>query len=254
MKIKLKTLTLVTSAILAVGLVTGCTNSSDNDSSNTKQTSNASDSGGSDNGGDEKNTETSPMGTEKNESGVIQSINAYYNTLINESDTALENATKVEDTVREATNDETYEAFVNSSNPFESFDELSDEDAKKLADEIQKLNPSANLIDFSGMKDSDRAVLNLLMIASSTVMSTISDQTIEITVPEDKIKIKDDKVNVAYTDIDLKVNEENQEMTDIFGSSTINLTYDGTSWKLDGQKTYEAIYASSQTNTTDEEG
>jgi len=226
---------LSSSVIIALSLaITGCTQE--------KTDPPAASSSASDNGGEEdKNTSSS-----KNNEGVSETVNSYYSHLISDSSTAMKNSEEVEKIIREVSGDASYEAFANTTDPFSEFDDLNEEQAKELADRIQELNPSADFFDYSQMNDKDRAVLNLLIIASSVFLSPLSEQTVKMTVPDESITIDGNSATVSYSKLTMLINEEEQVVNDVLGTSSLHLTYVNGVWKIDGQKTYESIYANAQ--------
>lgn len=203
----------------------------------------------SDNGGNEGTGSNS-----KDEKGVSQTVNNYYSSLISESSVSLKNAEEVEKVIREITGDSSYEAFANTTDPFSSFDDLNEEQATELADRIQELNPSSSYFDYSTMNDKDRAVLNLLMIASSAFLNPLSDQTVKMTIPDESITIDGDSATVSYSKMTMTINDEEQIVNDVLGTSSLHLVYVSGEWKIDGQKTYEAIYANAQASKNPSDG
>lgn len=171
---------------------------------------------------------------------VSETVNNYYNSLIEQSSASMDVSDDVEVAIREITGDETYEAFSSSSNPFESFNEISDEQAKELADRLEELNPVSDLFNYSEMNDRDRAILNLLNMASSIMFLSSQEETIQISIPAEAIAIDGNTATVAYSDMVFKVGESEQPMTDVLGGTDLSLTKIEGEWKLDGQKTYES--------------
>ena len=234
-------LTTASIALISTMAFSACTN--DNEKQETTPSSTASDGGG---------TEAPIEG--KDVASVSQFINTYYNTLITRSSEAYDNSDDVEKVIRDVSGDSTYEAFATTSDPFTSFDELDAEQAKQLADEVQALNPSAELFDYSQMEDKDRLVLNLLNIASSVMLSPISDTTVQITVPEEQVKLKNNSASISYTSMKLVVDGEEQQMSDMLGSQTLDMIYVNDAWKIDGLKTYQNIYANAQASVASDGG
>lgn len=235
-------LTTASIALISTMAFSACTN--DDKKQETAPSSTSSDGGG----------ETSAPVEGRDAASVSQFINTYYNTLIARSSEAYDNSDDVEKVIRDMSGDSTYEAFATTSDPFTSFDELDAEQARKLADEVQALNPSAELFDYSQMEDKDRLVLNLLNIASSVMLSPISDTTVQITVPEEQIKIKNNVASISYTSMKLNVDGEEQQMSDMLGSQTLDMIYVNDAWKIDGLKTYQNIYANAQASVASDGG
>lgn len=234
-------LTTASIALISTMSFSACTN--DDEKQDPAPSSTASDGGGAE----------APV-EGKDAASVSQFINTYYNTLIARSSEAYDNSDDVEKAIRDTTGDATYEAFASTSDPFTSFDELDDDKAKELADKIQALNPSAELFDYSQMADRDRLVLNLLNIASSVMLSPISDTTVQITVPEEQIEMKSSTASISYTSMKLIVDGEEQQMSDMLGSQTLDMIYVNDVWKIDGLKTYQNIYANAQASVASDGG
>lgn len=215
----MKKITKITGAlVLSAGLIfTGCSN---NETPESKQS----------------NTEAA----QQEESAAIkESINNYYNSMVEKSPEAMEASSDVESVIREVAGDETYEAFSSTNNPFEGFDNISDDQAKELADRLQEINPIADQFDYSKLGDRDRAILNLLNIASSIILTGTQGKTIEIAIPDESIVIEGNKATVPYDTMVFKIDDDEQPMADVLGGNTIALIKVDNVWKLDGKQIYE---------------
>lgn len=171
---------------------------------------------------------------------VSETVNNYYNGLIEKSPEAMEASDDVEKVIREVAGDKTYEAFSSSNNPFIGFDNISDEQAKELADRIQELNPIAEQFDYSQMNDRDRAVLNLLNIASSIMLTNAQDKTVQISIPSTAITVEGNSAYIPYSSMTFIIEESQSPMRDALGGTNFYAVKVNGVWKVDGQKTYES--------------
>lgn len=178
-------------------------------------------------------------------STVSKFLNEYYTNTFKNASTAEENTQKIETTMKNILGEEDYNKVIQNPNAFASLDEISKDKQKKLADEIQKLNPMASSYDFSNMSDSDRIYMNLLSIASTSMMSGTQngdDLKVEITIPEDKITVKENKATVNFADMTIKINDqESDQKSDPMGQTQISLVSNNGEWKIDGKSTFEAL-------------
>lgn len=216
----MKKTTALAGLALSIGLIfTGCSNTDESDTN--------------------KSTEQSET-SQAEASAVSETLNNYYNSLVEHSPEAMEVSTEVESTIREIAGDDTYEAFSSSNNPFTGFDDISDDQAKKLADKLQELNPVADQFDYSQMEDRDRAVLNLLNIASSIMLTSVQGETIQISIPEEAILVEENIASIPYSSMTFIIGESETPMADALGSTDFHAIKVDGEWKVDGLKTYES--------------
>lgn len=226
--------TLIAGVILSASLlITGCSNNSESPDKDTTSQSEVSES------------ETAE---------VSKAVNDYYTALIQKSGDSLEVSNDVETVIRETTDDKTYEAFSSTNNPFTAFDNISDEQAKELADRIEELNPVAEQFDYSDMNDKDRAVLNLLNIASSIMLTSIQDKTIEISIPAEAISVEKNTATVSYSSMSFIIDGSETTMSDALGGTNFHAIKKDGVWKVDGQKTYESTKEAALANSASDNG
>lgn len=237
-----KTITVIGTVLLSSLLMVGC--------------SDANTSNGASDGGSSSSSSTQKL----NKSDAIQFINDYYNGLITSAQESLDNSTQVETTIQEVVGEDVYNEIVTTEDPFDSLSSLSADQQKELADKVQALNPVAEYYNFSGMSDNDRTYLNLLSIASNSLLASsdspaTEDSTITAKIDENKVNVKANKAVVNFSDIAFSINgTETDQSADSTGLEKIYLVYSDNAWKIDGKTTFENIKTQYNDTSTASDG
>jgi hypothetical protein len=175
----------------------------------------------------------------QNAAGASHFLNEYYNTLVEKSDEAKAATTKVEKVMVDTLGKEGYEKLGKTKNPHEALASLTEEQQKTLADGIQELNPLASHYDYSNISsDADRAYLNLISMASSSMLSgTGKNYKVEVSVPENKVRMNGNHASIDFQDVVFKLNGQQQPTgTDNTGMTAVVLTYVDGKWKINGEE------------------
>lgn len=165
---------------------------------------------------------------------VSKFFNDHYNTWVSSAKDADKLSQEVETALKDVLGDEGYVELTTSVEPLSGFAKIDKGKMKEIADKLEKINPTAKYYDFSQTTDHERAYVNMISIAYSSILQGITDYKIEVTVPEDKINIKDNTVVVPSSDLTFIFNGEKAEnATDATGAQSTKLNYVDGTWKID---------------------
>lgn len=225
MNIRLKkTIGIASIALISTMAFVGCTNNND---SNAKPST----------------SESSTVKVDKKAASDF--LNQYYTDMIKNAETSSENSKQIETVMKEVIGEDEYAKVAESGDPFSALDGLDKDKQKELADKLQALNPLASYYDYSGMSDTDRVYLNLLTIASSSLLASgelPEDYTVNVSIPEDKIAVKENKATIKFSDIQFTINgNTSDQASDPTGASDLHLVYIDNAWKIDGKSTFKTI-------------